>query len=199
MCGSGTLAIEAALLASGRRPGLFREAWAFQHLRGYDATVVRAEMEKLRQAIVAKPTATIIASDHDPAAVEATRKNAAAAGVDSLIQLETCDFAATTVPADGGGVVMFNPEYGERLGEESELVATYAAIGNFLKHRCHGYRGYVFTGNPDLAKRIGLRPKRRIEFHSARLECRLFEFELYAGSRKASKQVAPSGPDSTLE
>ncbi len=197
MCGAGTLAIEAALLATVRCPGLFREAWAFQHLRGYDESVLVAGKARLKQAISSVKPCEFLASDHDPAAIEATRKNAAAAGVGELVRIEQCDFSETTVPpAPPRGVVMFNPEYGERLGEEASLVEIYGNIGTFLKHRCGGHAGFVFTGNLELAKRIGLRPKRKFEFHTARIECRLLEFELYAGSRKASKQfVQPSSLD----
>ena len=85
------------------------------------------------------------------------------------------------------GVVYFNPEYGERLGEVTELEATYARIGDFLKKKCQGYLGYIFTGNLDLAKKIGLKASRRIEFYTSTIDCRLLEYELYGGSRRAPK------------
>jgi putative N6-adenine-specific DNA methylase len=88
----------------------------------------------------------------------------------------------TDVPEDGG-IIFFNPEYGERLGEVQALEETYARIGDFMKKKCTGYWGYIFTGNPDLAKKIGLKAKRRIEFFSAKLDCRLLEYELYKGTR----------------
>jgi 23S rRNA G2445 N2-methylase RlmL len=89
-------------------------------------------------------------------------------------------------------VIYFNPEYGERLGEISALEVTYARIGDFLKKKCQGYMGYIFTANLDLAKKIGLKASRRLEFYTAKLDCRLLEFELYSGTRrevKASKEV----------
>ena len=82
---------------------------------------------------------------------------------------------------------MFNPEYGERLGDEMELNATYARMGDFLKTKCKGYLGYVFTGNLDLAKKIRLKPSRRIEFFNATIDCRLLEYEMYAGTRREDK------------
>jgi putative N6-adenine-specific DNA methylase len=82
---------------------------------------------------------------------------------------------------------MFNPEYGDRLGDEIELNATYARIGDFLKQQCKGKVGYVFTGNLDLAKAIRLKTKRRIEFFNATIDCRLLEYELYDGSRRTDK------------
>jgi putative N6-adenine-specific DNA methylase len=77
-----------------------------------------------------------------------------------------------------------NPEYGERLGDVQKLEETYARIGDFMKQKCGGYHGYVFTGNLELAKKIGLKAKRRIEFYTSTIDCRLLEYELYSGSRE---------------
>lgn len=183
MCGSGTLAIEAALIATGRYPALFRDEFAFEHILGFDEKDDQAQRLRLQQCIVQPQSLQIIASDIDSSAVRIARANAKSAGVDKLIEFETCDFRDTQIPQPGG-VILFNPEYGERLGDQSELQETYSQIGDFLKQKCGGYWGYVFTGNLELGKRIGLKPKRRMEFHTAQLDCRLFEFELYAGTRK---------------
>jgi putative N6-adenine-specific DNA methylase len=80
--------------------------------------------------------------------------------------------------------MFLNPEYGLRLGEVKELEDTYARIGDFMKKKCGGYYGYIFTGNPDLAKKIGLKTNRRIEFFNSTIDCRLLEYELYEGSRR---------------
>src|SRR5690606_18938171 len=93
-----------------------------------------------------------------------------------------CDFKETDIP-DGEGVIVFNPEYGERLGVHSKLETTYKEIGDFLKGSCKGYLGYVFTGNPELAKKIGLRAARKIEFYNGLLDCRLMEYKHYEGSK----------------
>lgn len=183
MCGSGTIAIEAALIATNTRPGLFRINYAFMHLLGYDEAVYLEERDRLEKQIVDVPGLRIIATDYSPKAVDNARKNAHAAGVADLIEFSVCDFAATEVPP-GGGVVFMNPEYGERLGDESELAATYGRIGDFMKQRCKGYTGYIFTGNLELAKKIGLKAKRRIEFYTSTIDCRLLEYELYEGTRK---------------
>jgi len=119
------------------------------------------------------------------------RKNAHAAGVSDLIEFTVCDFAATEVPEAQPGVVFFNPEYGERLGAIAELEETYSRIGDFLKKQCRGYFGYIFTGNMDLAKKIGLKATRRIEFYNSTIDCRLLEYELYAGTRR---EVVTSKP-----
>lgn len=184
MCGSGTLAIEAALLATNTRPGLFRDNFSFMHFLGYDEEVYLRERGQLENQIIDVPGLKIIASDYSDMAINNARKNAIAAGVADLIEFSVCDFAATEVPAEAGGVVLLNPEYGERLGEEKELEETYARIGDFMKQRCGGYHGYIFTGNLDLAKKIGLKASRRIEFYNSTIDCRLLEYELYAGSRR---------------
>jgi len=183
MCGSSTVAIEAVLLATNRKPGLFRKNYSFMHVLGYDEKKYQAELERLKQQIIEIPNLKVIATDISQDAIDISKVNATAAGVENLIEFNVCDFEATEVPG-GPGVVFFNPEYGERLGEVTELETTYARIGDFLKKKCQGYLGYIFTGNLDLAKKIGLKAKRRIEFYSAKLDCRLLEYELYAGSRE---------------
>jgi len=183
MCGSGTVAIEAVMIATNRRPGLFRTNYAFMHLQGYDEKIYLQEDALLEQQITDMPGLRIIATDYSARAIENAKKNAIAAGVAQLIDFSVCDFAATEIPAAVPGVFYVNPEYGERLGDIKELEATYSRIGDFMKQKCGGYFGYVFTGNLDLAKKIGLKAKRRIEFYTSTIDCRLLEYELYSGSR----------------
>lgn len=184
MCGSGTVAIEAAMIATNRRPGLFRTNYAFMHLLGYDEAVYLAEDASLESQIVDVPGLRIIATDYSAKAIENARKNAIAAGVANLIEFSVCDFAATEIPPGVPGIFYVNPEYGERLGDVSKLEGTYGRIGDFMKQKCGGYFGYVFTGNLDLAKKIGLKAKRRIEFYTSTIDCRLLEYELYSGSKR---------------
>ncbi|MBV7530068.1 class I SAM-dependent RNA methyltransferase [Chitinophaga sp. sic0106] len=190
MCGSGTVAVEAALIATNTRPGLFRSNYGFMHLVGYIDDVYQEERGLLEKQIIEVPGLKIIATDLSEQAVSNARKNARAAGVEDLIEFKVCDFAASPVPQPGTGVVFMNPEYGLRLGEISALEETYARIGDFMKQKCGGYFGYIFTGNLDLAKKIGLKAKRRIEFYNSTLDCRLLEYELYAGTRDPRKQQA---------
>lgn len=184
MCGSGTIAIEAALIATNRKPGLFRNQYGFMHIRGYDELVYLQADATLEDQIIDVPGLKIIASDYSDRAVANAKKNAVAAGVAALIDFEVCDFADTTVPEGQAGVVFINPEYGERLGEINELEKTYARIGDFMKQKCGGYLGYIFTGNLELAKKIGLKARRRVEFYTSTIDSRLLEYELYKGSRE---------------
>lgn len=183
MCGSGTLAIEAALIASNSRPGLFRDNYAFMHLQGYDEEIYYKEQDLLEEQIIDVPDLRIIATDYSDMAIINAKKNAVAAGVASLIEFDVCDFAETEVPVGEKGIFIVNPEYGDRLGNVDELEETYSRIGDFMKQKCGGYYGYVFTGNLELAKKIGLKAKRRIEFYNGTIDCRLLEYELYEGSR----------------
>lgn len=194
MCGSGTLAIEACLIATNRKPGLFRTDYAFMHIKGYDEAVYEKEDGLLEEQITDLPGLKIIASDLDPEAVVNAQKNAVAAGVKDLIRFEVGDFASTTVPPGAKGIVFLNPEYGDRLGHFEALEATYERIGDFFKKGCAGYTGYIFTGNAELARKIGLKAKRKIPFYNAKIECRLLEFELYKGSKKGEEeQVQTAG------
>ena len=191
MCGSGTVAIEAAMIATNRRPGLFRTNYAFMHLKGYEESVYLQEDALLEKQITEIPGLRIIATDYSARAIENSRKNAAAAGVAKLIEFSVCDFAETEIPEGESGVFYVNPEYGERLGDVTELEGTYSRIGDIMKQKCGGYWGYVFTGNLELGKKIGLKPKRRIEFYTSTIDARLFEFELYKGSRTVKTHTIP--------
>lgn len=181
MCGSGTLAIEAALMATNRYPGLYRDHYSFQHILGYDPEAFFAKKKKLESKIVEATEVKIIASDISLQAISFAKENAVFAGVDHMIEFQVCDFAETEIPERPRGVIMFNPEYGERLGDLTELEETYKRMGDYMKQKCAGYRGYIFTGNMDLAKKVGLKASRRMEFWNGTIDCRLLKYDLYEG------------------
>ncbi|MGB0714401.1 MAG: THUMP domain-containing class I SAM-dependent RNA methyltransferase [Phycisphaerae bacterium] len=190
MCGSGTLAIEAALVVSGRVPGLLRDNFGFMHIQGFNDEHWQAMRREAKKVRAKGETPPIIATDIDEKAIRAARKNAETAGVHHLIQFDVCEFADTAMPdADthGKGIVIMNPEYGVRLGDANELQALYKRMGDFFKQRCAGWTGYIFTGNLDLAKKVGLRASRRMEFFNAKIDCRLLKYELYEGTRRSEK------------
>ncbi|CAN5793774.1 THUMP domain-containing protein [soil metagenome] len=187
MCGSGTLAIEAAMIATNRRPGLYRSNYSFMHLLGYDEKFYSDEFSRLEKQVVTLGGLKIIATDISEDAVNISKINAGIAGVEEMIDFNVCDFEATTLVENAAGVVYLNPEYGDRLGVEEELEKTYKRMGDFFKQKCKGYTGYIFTGNLELAKKIGLKPKRRIEFYNSKIDCRLIEYELYAGTKTILK------------
>ncbi len=186
MCGSGTLAIEAALAGLNRASGILRNNFGFMHLMGFNESLWKDLRAKAKKEAAKTMDGRIIATDISRDAVESARNNAATAGVEHLIEFDVCDYSDTSIP-DGSGIVIFNPGYGERMGDDKELEMVYEGIGDFFKQKCRGYTGYIFTGNPDLAKKVGLKAKRRVPFFNGPIECRLLAYELYEGSRKHKK------------
>jgi 23S rRNA G2445 N2-methylase RlmL len=193
MCGSSTLAIEAALLATNRFPGLLRRNYGFMHVKNFDQEYYEKELDSLYKAIIPFSGIPIIASDRSEDSIQISQVNAQAADVEKFIRFQQTEFEKTEIPIQPG-VIFFNPEYGERMGEISELEKTYALIGDFMKTKCQGYAGYIFTGNLDLAKKIGLKARRRIEFYSGQLDCRLLSYELYGGTRRNPTTSEPTEP-----
>jgi putative N6-adenine-specific DNA methylase len=185
MCGSGTLAVEAALAALDIAPGLLRKNFGFMHLKGFNRSSWNKMLQEARARMKRSFQGKLVATDIDLKAIRASRQNAAAAGVDHLIEFSVADYSATWVP-EGHGVVILNPEYGERMGKGETLKAIYRGIGDFFKKKCQGYTGYIFTGNLELAKKVGLKAKRKLPFFSSNIECRLLEYDLYEGSRRIS-------------
>ena len=197
MCGSGTPAIEATLMAMNRAPGALKGHFAFQSLKGYTRIIpgesaptvaprqhAGASPEQIWKEMVleAKEKETtadlprIIATDISPEAVENAHSNAIAAGVAPYIEFKACDFAETPIPSTSG-CIFFNPEYGIRLGDPKELAPIYERIGTFMNEKCRGWTGALITGNPDLAKLVNLYYKTRIPFFNGPIDCRLFLYE----------------------
>src|SRR5687768_7888559 len=161
MCGSGTVAIEATMIATNRRPGLFRTNYAFMHLLGYDKNVYLRENALLEKQIIEVPGLRIIATDHNVRASENAKKNAIAAGVDKLIQFSVCDFAATEIPQDVPCIFYINIEYGERIGEVAQLEIVYSRIGDFYETALRGLLWLCIYRQPGVSK------KNRLESEAA--------------------------------
>ncbi|MFM7340700.1 MAG: class I SAM-dependent RNA methyltransferase [Bacteroidota bacterium] len=183
MCGSGTLAIEAAMMASDTAPGSLRKNYGFMHVFGYDKELWRHLLLDAMQAKRECEAPRIFASDIHPGAIRIARENAKVAGVEEWIDWSVCDVRDLSLP-DPKGIIIMNPEYGQRLGSEKSLEEEYKEIGDLFKQRCSDWTGYVFTGNLQAAKSIGLRTSKRIPFFNADIECRLLEFPLYKGKKE---------------
>ncbi|MEZ0229045.1 MAG: class I SAM-dependent RNA methyltransferase [Planctomycetota bacterium] len=200
MCGSGTLPIEAALLATDHAPGLNR-SFAFERANDFDAALW-SKLKKEAEGRIKKslPGGLIQGFDKDGQAIQTAKENARRAGVLDLIEFRVQDLAQFAAPKEGPGVIVVNPPYGERLGDEKKLESLYEKIGNTFKQKAQGYTGWVFTGNLRLAKTVGLRSARRITLWNGPIESRLLEFELYAASRKSKynepRPERPEGPTS---
>jgi 23S rRNA (guanine2445-N2)-methyltransferase len=179
MCGGATLLSEAAAMARGRAPGANR-SFGFEKLTLFDSkTWEQVRNEKKDSQI----TPQLFGSDNDPKALVAARRNLAAAGVERWVQLEQCDVLERRAPAPSG-VMVANPPYGERLGDEDELARFYPKLGDALKKNFAGWRCYFFTADLRLPKLIRLQPSRRTPLWNGALECRLYEFEIVAGSHR---------------
>lgn len=192
MCGSGTLAIEAARLALGIPPGANRDFFGYWGWKqGPDGVSLPGKAD--HQSAVAKLPRTpksempnILGFDQNPEMVALAKENAERAGVADFVQFECRAVEDTKDLPDprSKGVLICNPPYGERLGKESELREVYGSIGDIYKQQGQGYRGFILTGNTGLAKSIGLRASRRRPLWNGPIECRLLSYELYAGSRR---------------
>ena len=185
MCGGGTFLVEAGTMARGRAPGGKRH-FAFEKLAAYDAAL----WERVKQeARVTERSPALYASDLDPKALNATRRNLAEAGVERWTKVERSDVLERAAPA-ASGVMIMNPPYGERIGSPEELAQFYPKLGDALKQRFAGWRCYIFTADMRLPKLIRLEASRRIPLWNGALECRLYEFEIVAGSHR--KKSAPA-------
>ncbi|HJV66540.1 MAG TPA: THUMP domain-containing protein [Geomonas sp.] len=178
MCGTGTIAIEAALKALRIAPGLLRAGFGFQRWPGYDRLLWSRLVKEARQGRLDSLPAPIIGSDISHSAIAMAHQNAGRAGVGDLLRLERYP-VGELIPPPGPGVLVLNPPYGKRLGEEEALRPLYKEIGDVLKQRCKGYTAYLFTGNLELAKSVGLKAARRIVLFNGPIECRLLKYEMY--------------------
>jgi putative N6-adenine-specific DNA methylase len=184
MCGSGTIPVEAAMMAAKIPPGSIGRPYGFQKWKDYDGGLFR-EIEK--EAKTEKSEVKIYASDISPEAVRLATSHARNAHVVDSISFRVCDFNEVTPPA-GPGVVLINPPYGERIVPEN-INELYGLIGSKFKKSFEGYTAWIFSGNYEAMKHVGLRPFRKIPLFNGQLECRFNGFALYPGSKKTSKQV----------
>lgn len=186
MCGSGTLAVEAALTASNIPPGDLRMNYGFQKWKDYESRIFNEIVQEKKGAGDIKNT-RIYASDISPENVKLAMQHARNAGVLNMISFNICHFKDLTPPAPPG-VVLINPPYGERIVQEN-LNMLYAQIGDKFKNDFAGYQAWVISGNAEAFKHIGLRPSKKMIIYNGQLECRFNHYSLYEGSKKASKSV----------
>ena len=185
MCGGGTFLMEAALMARNIPPGLGRR-FAFEKLYPFDSREWRALCEAGRARQTLKTPLAIYGSDIHGAALTAARANLEAAGLADAVALKQADVLDVKPPA-GEGILVANPPYGVRIGEEEQLAAFYPRLGDSLKRNFAGWRAYIFTADLRLPKLIGLAASRRTPLFNGPLECRLFEFKIVSGTMRKQK------------
>jgi len=186
MCGSGTFPIEAALKARRLAPGLTRERFTFMNWKDYAPRLFRDVVEEAKTSALPNVPFEIVGIDKDARRIEEARANAQRAGVAENVRFEQDTFE-NHQPPPAPGTLIVNPPYGERL-KVADITALYASLGDTLKKKYEGYDAFIFTGNHEAARNIGLRASRRIPLYNGPMECRLLKFEMYRGSRKARKQ-----------
>jgi putative N6-adenine-specific DNA methylase len=187
MCGSGTIAIEAAFIAADRAPGLGR-TFGFQKLAWYDGPAWQRIRQRAHDRVRAAPAVpAIFASDVDARVVELCRRNIAAAGVAGFVDVTVADALDRTAPA-ASGVLIANPPYGVRLDTDAALTALYPKLGDALKQRFPGWTAFLLSGDTRLPKLIGLKPSRRTPLFNGAIECRLYRFEIVAGRHQRAAQ-----------
>jgi putative N6-adenine-specific DNA methylase len=184
MCGSGTLAIEAAMIACNIPPSLNRTSFSFMNWKNFDTEL----FEVIRNSCLSKVRefrGHIYASDKAPSAVRKAQENIENAGLDEYISVVRSDFFFADRPSEVPLHIVFNPPYGERLPIDADVF--YGKIGDTLKKEYQGCEAWFITANIEALKSVGLRPSRKIKMFNGKLESRLVNYELYEGSRKASK------------
>ena len=179
MCGSGTLPVEAALLASGIPPGRFRNFFGFQRWPDFNADLF-AKVKEECEAKITKPDAMIACSDISDDAVTNTRRNIESSGLSDVITLKKADFRDLKGDEAGGFIIM-NPPYGERL-EHTDADDLYSMIGTTLKHNFPGYKALLISSDKESLKQVGLKPEKKITLFNGSLECLLVKYDLYKGS-----------------
>jgi len=179
MCGSGTFLTEAALIAADAAPALGREYFGFEGWRGHDAALWERLCAEARTRRAARPPRRcIFGSDIDADAVRMAIANGDHAGVADWLHVEKRALSEVAAPRGVVGLVVANPPYGERIGAESALPGLYCELGRTLRERFAGWQAAILTGNPPLARNLGIYAKRTHRVFNGTIECRLLRFDL---------------------
>jgi len=181
MCGSGTLLIEAAMIALGIPPGIHRKHFAFENWNDFDEGLF-SEIYNDDSGARDFPY-RIIGSDISPKAVAVAEKNIRNAGLKNYIDLEVKSIQQYTKAPQPPGVLMTNPPYGERI-KVDDIEELYATIGERLKHVFIGYRAYILSYKKECFDKIGLKAGKRFPLFNGQLECEMREYEIFSGKRK---------------
>ncbi|MGD2033431.1 MAG: THUMP domain-containing protein [Bacteroidales bacterium] len=179
MCGSGTIGIEAALIAREIPPGIFRTHFGFERHLDFDEALWNDLYDDIREK---EWNGTIYASDISKQAIKVASLNAKNASVLKNILYKGIDFR-NYPPTKNEGLVIINPPYGERMGG-NQMINFYKIIGDSLKKNFTGSEAWIISSNLDALKHVGLRPVKRYKLYNGALECRFNKYEIYPGSRK---------------
>jgi 23S rRNA (guanine2445-N2)-methyltransferase / 23S rRNA (guanine2069-N7)-methyltransferase len=194
MCGSGTIVIEAALIAHDIAPGCLRRRFGFEGWNQHDAPLwqrLKAEAEERREHSGRR--LPLRGSDQDALAIRMANENVARAGLEKKVHVERRDLERLERTDEGPGLVCTNPPYGERLGDQRELEPVYRLLGEKLREQFLGWQAAVLTGNPPLARALGIRARRTHTVWNGPIECRLLRFEIELGAFEQERERVPGG------
>lgn len=182
MCGSGTFLLEAAMMALNIAPGLKRH-FGFEKLKNFEADTWKKIKNAALAAVKPNQFCALYGSDYDLRAVRVTQQNLLAAGLQDVVQLSQAD-VLETMPPKVSGILVTNPPYGVRIGEDADLAAFYPKLGEALKRKFSGWTAYFLTNDMRMPKLMRLTPTKRTPLFNGPLECRLFEIKMVAGSNR---------------
>ena len=188
MCGSGTLLIEAALLALNIAPNKQKDWFGFQGWRDYDKALWKQIYDDAIKAELKPNGLKLYGSDISGAVLAKAKQNIDHAGLADVIQLRKCSFEKFKTPADEG-MMICNPPYGLRI-EPKDILAMYQGFGDAMKQNFKGWTCWFLTGNLEVAKHIGLRPSRKMVMYNGPIECRFLKFEIYDGTKRRDKSLS---------
>lgn len=183
MCGSGTVLIEAAMLAGNIPPGIHRQHFGFQRWKDYDPQLWKQVREEAEEAIDRSERPLLIGGEISPHVARKAESNIASAGLKKRIRIVNTPFQDLEAP-EGGGTMILNPPYGERMDKDEDIDGVYKMIGDTLKQRWSGWTAWMITSNLEAAKQVRLTPKPRIKVFNGALDCRFMRYELYSGTRR---------------
>jgi len=196
MCGSGTILIEAALIANNIPPGFYREEFGFERWKDFDAELWKLIFDASINKI-SNLESKLLGADISRNVARKAFDNVKEAKVDDVVTIKTSAFENLEAP-QGKGTVIINPPYGQRMNLE-DINALYKSIGDTLKKNWSGYDAWLITSNMEAVKHIGLRPSRKIALFNGPLECRFLKFEMYSGTKRTHKFAAKEGEEKTEE
>lgn len=177
-CGSGTILVEAAWIASGTPPGMLRERFGFERWKGHDAPRWQKMRADAIGAIRFPPKLILHGSDASTQAVAGAIENLAAAGMTQHVGIEAAPLAAFEPKRGWNAWIVTNPPYGERIGDERDLMHLYREFGRILRERCSGFHVSILSGNVRLERELGIAPQRSLECKNGAIDCRLLHFDL---------------------
>jgi putative N6-adenine-specific DNA methylase len=189
MCGSGTILIEAAMIAGNIAPGIHRQQFGFQRWKDYDPQLWKEVRDEAVARIEHDARPVILGGELSPHVARKAESNIASAGYKDRIRIVNKPFQELE-PPEGGGVMILNPPYGERMDKDEDINAVYKMIGDTLKQRWAGWTAWMITSNMEAAKQVRLTPKPKIKVFNGSLDCRFMRYELYSGTRRKFEEEA---------